>query len=164
MCILGSGGHTTEMLEILKTMEEEDYEFFYVVSNTDTTSKDKFYESKINRDGPFFSIPRARSVHQSYFTSIFTTIYSLFYSIFIYYQIQPDLIICNGPGTSIPLLFISFFFKTPRIFYVESIARVKNLSLTGKILYHTRLYSKFIVQWESLQEKYPRSEFIGRLV
>lgn len=164
MCILGSGGHTLEMIEILKTMEEEDYEFHYVVANTDLSSIPKLESSKIGRIGPYYQIPRSRSVKQSYFTSIFTTIYSIFYSFFIYYKIQPDLILCNGPGTSIPLLIISFFFKTPRIFYVESIARVKDLSLTGKIIYHTKLFSKFIVQWESLKEKYPRSEYLGRIV
>ena len=51
-----------------------------------------------------------------------------------------------------------------RIVYVESFCRVEHLSLTGEILYKLHLTDKFYVQWESLADKFPRSEFIGRLV
>ncbi|GFP97319.1 UDP-n-acetylglucosamine transferase subunit alg14 [Phtheirospermum japonicum] len=48
----------------------------------------------------------------------------------------PQVIFCNGPGTCIPLCEIAFFFKVfgtrwSSIFYVESIARVRRLSLAG---------------------------------
>lgn len=50
-----------------------------------------------------------------------------------------------------------------RIVYVESIARVRSLSLTGLILYHCRATSAFFVQWPALQQQYPRSTYEGRL-
>ena len=50
-----------------------------------------------------------------------------------------------------------------RIVYVESIARVTTLSLTGKILYKARLADGFFVQWPKLAAKYPRAELAGRL-
>lgn len=48
--------------------------------------------------------------------------------------------------------------------YIESIARVKTLSLSGKILYVFRLADDFVVQWPQLVQKYPRSIYIGRVV
>jgi beta-1,4-N-acetylglucosaminyltransferase len=50
-----------------------------------------------------------------------------------------------------------------RIVYVESIARVASLSLSGKILYHMRMADRFFVQWPALQTRYPRSMCCGRL-
>ena len=48
-----------------------------------------------------------------------------------------------------------------RLVYVESIARVDTLSLSGKILY--KIADQFFVQWPQLQAKYPRALFVGRL-
>lgn len=50
-----------------------------------------------------------------------------------------------------------------RIVYVESIARVNSLSLSGKILYHFRIADAFFVQWPHLQHKFPRSMCCGSL-
>lgn len=46
--------------------------------------------------------------------------------------------------------------------YIESIARVTSLSMSGRILYH--LADVFIVQWPQLVERYPKSKYFGRLV
>lgn len=50
-----------------------------------------------------------------------------------------------------------------QIVYIESIARVKSLSLSGNILYHLRIADLFLVQWPVLQEIYPWSKHCGRL-
>ena len=50
-----------------------------------------------------------------------------------------------------------------RIIYVESIARVRKLSLSGTILYWSRMADKFFVQWPELQQRFPRSTYAGRL-
>lgn len=49
-----------------------------------------------------------------------------------------------------------------RTIYVESFARVKSLSLSGRILYP--VVDRFLVQWPLLKEKYSRAEFKGVLV
>jgi beta-1,4-N-acetylglucosaminyltransferase len=46
---------------------------------------------------------------------------------------------------------------------VESIARVRKLSLSGTILYYTRMADRFLVQWPELQRRFPRSIYAGRL-
>lgn len=76
-------------------------------------------------------------------------------------------VLCNGPGTCVPLCLAGLLLgilrmKKVLIVYVESICRVQTLSLTGKILYPISDY--FFVQWSSLRDKYPKSIFLGRIV
>ncbi|XP_068919482.1 UDP-N-acetylglucosamine transferase subunit ALG14 isoform X2 [Petaurus breviceps papuanus] len=78
-----------------------------------------------------------------------------------------SLVLCNGPGTCIPicasaLLLRILGIKKVIIVYVESICRVETLSLSGKILYHFSDY--FFVQWPTLKGKYPKSVYLGRIV
>ncbi|XP_075689285.1 UDP-N-acetylglucosamine transferase subunit ALG14 isoform X2 [Rhinoderma darwinii] len=77
------------------------------------------------------------------------------------------MILCNGPGTCIPVCFSALLLgilgiKKIIIVYVESLCRVESLSLSGKILYCVADY--FIVQWPLLKDKYPNSIFLGRIV
>uniref|UniRef100_A0A3B1KET0 UDP-N-acetylglucosamine transferase subunit ALG14 n=1 Tax=Astyanax mexicanus TaxID=7994 RepID=A0A3B1KET0_ASTMX len=76
-------------------------------------------------------------------------------------------VLCNGPGTCIPLCVAGLLLgilglKRVLLVYVESICRVESLSLSGKILYHLSDY--FFVQWQPLQTKYPKSIYMGRIV
>ncbi|XP_075038425.1 UDP-N-acetylglucosamine transferase subunit ALG14 isoform X3 [Mixophyes fleayi] len=77
------------------------------------------------------------------------------------------LILCNGPGTCIPVCFSALLLQILGInkiiiVYVESICRVESLSLSGKLLYYFVDY--FIVQWPLLKDKYPNSIYLGRIV
>ena len=80
---------------------------------------------------------------------------------------KPDLILCNGPGTCVPICLAAFvmrvfYLNNTKTIYVESICRVKTLSLSGKILYH--FADQFLVQWEELQILYPKAKYLGLLV
>ena len=79
----------------------------------------------------------------------------------------------DGPGTCIPLCAAAFVARVfapfasgaaPAVVYVESIARVASLSLSGKLLYHLRLADAVYVQWEGLTRKYPRTTYAGRIM
>uniref|UniRef100_A0A8C0U3L8 UDP-N-acetylglucosamine transferase subunit ALG14 n=1 Tax=Cyanistes caeruleus TaxID=156563 RepID=A0A8C0U3L8_CYACU len=112
-------------------------------------------------------IPRSREVRQSWISSVVTTLYSVLYSLPLTYKRKPDLILCNGPGTCVPVCLSAFLLgllriKRTIIVYVESICRVETLSLSGKILYYFSDY--FIVQWPDLKKKYPKSVYLGRIV
>ncbi|GER46530.1 UDP-N-acetylglucosamine transferase subunit ALG 14, partial [Striga asiatica] len=79
-----------------------------------------------------------------------------------------DKILCNGPGTCIPLCMIAFIFKVlgvrwSSILYIESIARVRRLSLSGLLLYKLHMADQLFVQWPQLKSKYPRANYLGRL-
>lgn len=174
MICIGSGGHTTEMLKLLECVDFSKYSpRYYIIAKNDKTSLLKVEEleqrRKINGHSHYkiIRIPRSRIVHQSYITSIFTTLFSILYCIPVVLRYRPDIVLCNGPGTCIPICGLSFllkafFIKNTRIVFIESFCRTKTFSLSGKIL--TYIADNFIVQWPALARKLKRAEYIGQLM
>ena len=73
---------------------------------------------------------------------------------------KPTHIISFGAMCTVPVCLIGKWRKIP-VIYVESYTRIKNLSLTGKLLYP--LADLFIVQWKELAELYPKAVYGGAL-
>ncbi|XP_001381820.1 UDP-N-acetylglucosamine transferase subunit ALG14 homolog [Monodelphis domestica] len=174
LVVAGSGGHTTEILRLLGSLSKDYNPRHYVFADTDKMSAVKirlFEEKRAERDSESLytthRVPRSREVQQSWSSSVFTTLYAVCYSLPLTFRLKPDLVLCNGPGTCVPicasaLLLGILGIKKVIIVYVESICRVETLSLSGKILYHFSDY--FIVQWPALKGKYPKSVYLGRIV
>ncbi|XP_055912132.1 UDP-N-acetylglucosamine transferase subunit ALG14 homolog [Eupeodes corollae] len=171
--VLGSGGHTAEMCEIIKALFDDlpqNPDCYFVVAKTDTTSRRQIEETLDTKIKPqFVEIPRSRQVNQSYFTSIFTTLWALLYSFYILQRDQPRMVLCNGPGTCVPIClvaalyrFLHIMHKDTKIVFVESFCRVKTLSLTGKIL--LPITDTFVVQWEPLARNRKNIKYFGQLV
>ncbi|XP_026138868.1 UDP-N-acetylglucosamine transferase subunit ALG14 homolog [Carassius auratus] len=104
-------------------------------------------------------IPRSGEVRQLWSSSVSSSFSALMSSV--------PLVLCNGPGTCVPLCATGLLLgilglKRVLIIYVESICCVETLSLSGKILYYFSDY--FFVQWASLRDKYPKAVYSGRLV
>jgi beta-1,4-N-acetylglucosaminyltransferase len=168
------------MLKLLSGIDLSKYNpLDFVIADTDAMSIKKLDDFKQEIDDKHKSIKirvnkikRSRSVGQSYFTSTFTTLLSMLYAIPLIFRIKPKLLLVNGPGTCVPLCLICFlfsrvlFFFIPKckIVFVESICRVKKLSLTGAILYWFRIADSIVVQWPELNEKYPRTSFLGPIL
>ncbi|XP_074330751.1 UDP-N-acetylglucosamine transferase subunit ALG14-like isoform X1 [Apium graveolens] len=180
LIILGSGGHTAEMLNLLSVLQANRlFPRHYIDAATDNMSLQKarvFEDSLADKIGDqtgetaqFLQIYRSREVGQSYVTSVGTTIFAVAHALLLMMKIKPQVILCNGPGTCIPLCAIAFFFKVlgirwSSIFYVESIARGKRLSLSGIILYKLHIADQLFVQWPQLQKRYPRAQYVGCLM
>ncbi|KZV55332.1 hypothetical protein F511_44162 [Dorcoceras hygrometricum] len=178
MIVLGSGGHTAEMINLLAVLQMDRFNpRYYVAAATDNMSlqKARVLESSLrDKDefvgtSHFMQIYRSREVGQSFITSIGTTLIALTHALWLMFRIRPQVILCNGPGTCIPLCMIAFLFKvfgitSSSIFYIESIARVKRLSLSGLLLYKLRMADQLFVQWPQLKKQYPRSNYVGRLM
>lgn len=180
LIVLGSGGHTAEMMNIITELQKDRFTpRYYVAALTDSMSlqKAQVYEKsliqgegeKIIENAQFMQIYRSREVGQSYITSIATTLLAVLHALWLIIRIRPQVIFCNGPGTCIPLCASAFLLKVlglgwSSIFYIESIARVKKLSLSGLLLYKLRISDQFFVQWTQLQQKYPRAQYAGRLM
>ncbi|VEU33610.1 unnamed protein product [Pseudo-nitzschia multistriata] len=188
LVVLGSGGHTTEMLYLIQNLNPDHYSpIVLTVATTDTTSikrvsahphvlpiqdKENLEEnsSSSSHNGQrVYRIPRSREVGQSYWSSILTTLYSFVFAFWLVgFQVQPDLILANGPGTCLPIAFSAFFFRIvgwkprTRIIFVESFCRVKSLSLTGKLIYP--IADLFAVCWQQLHEKYPLTYLVTSFV
>ncbi|EFJ41508.1 hypothetical protein VOLCADRAFT_98502 [Volvox carteri f. nagariensis] len=176
LIVLGSGGHSAEMLMLLDKMDKARYSpRSYVVAATDRMSGPKaLARERIwqNEDSPtgfnIHHIPRSREVGQSYVTSVITTLYSLVFAFVLVLREVPDLVLVNGPGTCIPICAAAFVYRVfglmgTRIVYVESIARTRRFSLSAKLLYHLRMADLVFVQWEQLTRTYPRALYAGRL-
>jgi beta-1,4-N-acetylglucosaminyltransferase len=115
----------------------------------------------------YLVIPRSREVGQSYVSSVFSTLYSILYSLRVVYTARPELILCNGPGTCLPIivaawLYKMWLFRPCRVVFIESFCRVESLSLCGMLLYP--LVDRLIVQWPQIADNWQLTEYCGRLM
>lgn len=179
--ILGSGGHTAEMLMLVSELLEQSTSnhnqvaMTYVTGATDHHSMIKVEEFYMkmkdeNLQSSFVTLPRAREVGQSWISSIFTSLQTTMSAFKLVCKVKPDIILTNGPGTSAIVAGVAFFLRVTfpstfrgycRVIYVESFARVESLSLSGKLVYF--FADRFLVQWEELRNKWPLAEYYGRV-
>lgn len=170
LIVLGSGGHTTEMFKILHELNKVNYTpRIYVAADSDQSSHSKVTEFEATSiDYKFIKIFRSRNVGQSYFSSVFTTLQAIMFSIPMIYREKPDLVMCNGPGTCVPICLIAFLFRVVcintncRIVFVESFCRIKSLSLTGRILIW--FADLFVVHWQEQQKFSKKIQCFGQLI
>lgn len=175
MVLLGSGGHTGEMLRILSKVNLSNLSRTWVTSSGDTTSLQKcmhFEEKNLiqsNYKASYVSLKRARRIGEPLFLSIRSTIMSFKSTIETFRKLPqlPSVLLLNGPGTGVPLAYLLFMMKffgicNTKIIYIESLARVNSLSLSGLLL--LPVSDRFIVQWEKLHVKYNRAEYYGILI
>jgi len=175
--VLGSGGHTAEMLRLVSQLAADAPAYarrHYVLADTDNISERKVHQFEqaiiTTTTGGSYTlhrIPRSREVRQSYLSSVYTTLRSVMYSLPLMYRMAPDVLLVNGPGTCIPICLIVylldlFLIKSNRIIFIESICRVRSLSLTGVLCYYLPLADVCILQWPQLQLRYPRAIHLGR--
>lgn len=171
--VLGSGGHTSEMINLVKELDRSRYtKRHYISAASDQLSRERVisFEGGIgasHSDYTFTNIFRSRNVHQSYLSSVFTTLKSFWECVPLVYRLRPDLILCNGPGTCVPVcvaafLLRLFFVNTHcKIVFVESFCRTQSLSLTGKIL--LPIANLFIVQWPYLTRYATKIKYLPNL-
>ena len=200
MVVLGSGGHTAEMLTLLSGFNPANIQsIHFFLAKTDHHSRSKaeaWANSNIgsnsnngnnnnnnnnsgttdgNRSSPppppqvsFHKITRSREVGQSWCSTIGTTLVGLYETISLYCHVQPDVVLCNGPGTCVPVVYCAVLGKLcgisthTRLIFIESFARVQSLSLTGMLVYP--VVDRFIVQWKQLNGKWSKgTEYIGKI-
>ena len=157
------------IVEGANKLDEKKYSPCYsILANTDSTS-----ESKINLcsnplilNSKFLTIQRSREVNQPWMQTVYYSIIALFNSIYMVWKYEPALILCNGPGTCVPLCFAIVILRilgiacfSTKIVFVESFCRVQSLSLSGKLLYP--ISDIFVVQWPDLAIKHPKAQYLG---
>lgn len=193
LIVLGSGGHTAEMLSLLHGLDPTIYTHrTYIISSGDdfSAARAAAFESTllpnttesngISQEGKKYSIhtvPRARRIHQSLLSAPLTSLHCFSACLTLLHahpQGHPDLILTNGPATSLILLLAStllrYFAFLPflssrsptsggpetgqmRAIYVESWARVKRPSLSGRIIVWCGLCDRVLVQWKGLEDR-----------
>lgn len=169
LVVLGSGGHTTEMLALIQDLDPAIYApLIYIVATTDDTSERRVAAAIGGRPPDLvLRIPRSREVGQSYLSSVFTTLWSFVVALYLVLRVRPNLLLCNGPGTCLPVAIATLLYRIlmvceGNICFVESFCRVTSFSLTGRLLYP--LADLFVVHWEELKAIYPKCHTVSTFV
>ena len=150
MFVCNSGGHLTEMLKLEKVINN--YDYLIITENTVLTKKYKDkYKIKLTK-----YMSRKNIISYS-FNGIINCIASIYNII----KFNPQIIVSTGACIGAIYCFIGKFLRK-KIIYIESASRIDTLSSTGKVMY--KIADKFYVQWEELEQKYGKAEYLGRLM
>ncbi len=146
ICFVASSGGHLEEISRLKGIEEA-YDCFLVTEKSDFEIKNfcekRYYVPMINRRQISF-LPKF--------------IWLFFRTLNILMKEKPDFIITTGALVAYPFCVVGKLLGI-KVVYVESFARVNEPSLTGKLVYN--MSDLFMVQWEDMLEKYPKSMLGG---
>eukprot|EP00258_Populus_trichocarpa_P035889 XP_024451908.1 UDP-N-acetylglucosamine transferase subunit ALG14 homolog isoform X1 [Populus trichocarpa] len=66
---------------------------------------------------------RSREVGQSYLTSVGTTLLAMSHALWLMIRIRSQVVLCNGPGTCVPLCIIAFLFKVKGLLVICFLCR-----------------------------------------
>ena len=147
--ISSTGGHLTELLELKPLFKKYEYELITEKTDSTLSLKDK-YGDKVH-----YLIYGTKHHMLSYMWKVPVNIIKSFY---LYFKIRPKVIITTGAHTAVWMCYIGKLFRS-KIIYIETLANMKTKTLSGKLVYP--IADKFIVQWESMLELYPKAIYGG---
>lgn len=144
--VCSSGGHFLQLFS-LKAFWEGFDRFWVTFRKGDTTSL--LYNEKTY----FAFSPTNRSLKNF--------IRNLFLAPQLLLREKPGVLVTTGAGISVPFIYMAKFLRI-RTIYIESITRVNDLSLSGKLVYF--FADELLVQWPELAEKYNKAKFMGQVI
>ena len=153
--LTSSGGHLTEAMAVTEAFEGHDR--FLVVHDLPTLKG--------------IRIDEVRRIYQlkvimgytSLIAVFLTACVNVFEIIRIFWIERPSILFSTGAEIAIPAFYVGKILFRTQLIYLETLTRVKNLSLTGKVLYP--IVDLFLVQWPELLEKAgPKAIYGGRLL
>lgn len=137
------GGHLTEILKLMDAFKGDDV-FFITYEGMRAKGLGKKYTMKNLGMNPLrflISIPK------------------VFY---ILLKEKPDIVISTGSEIAIPVFYIAWILGIKTMF-IESLCRVKEPSMTGKIVYPVS--EVFLVQWKQLLDKFgKKAQYWGNVL
>ena len=147
--IASTGGHLEELLQLNKMFDKYDYHLI-----TEKTKSNEYLEN-VYKNHVDYLLYGTKYHILSY---PFKLLFNCFKSLFLYLKYSPDYIVTTGTHTAGPMCCIGKILGS-KVIYIETFANMVTKTSTGKLIYH--FSDKFIVQWESMKELYPNSEFGG---
>lgn len=137
-----AGGHLTEIIQLEKAWKEKKHFFVsdYRGNAIELAKREKVF---------FVTCPRRNPLKLAK---------NFFQSLRIFLREKPDAVISTGADTAIPICLIAKLFGK-KIVFIESFCRLKEPSLSGKIMY--RLADLFFVQWKENKKFFPNARFAG---
>lgn len=149
MFISSTGGHLNELLQLKGMFREYDYSLI-----TEKTKSNLYLKKEYGKRVAFLIYGTKHHI----LTYPFKLLANCFISLFYYLKYRPDYIITTGVHTAGPMCCIGKIFGS-KIIYIETFANMVTKTATGKLLYP--ISDKFIVQWESMKDLYPKADFGG---
>lgn len=144
--VSSSGGHLEQLLMFEPLMKK--YPSIIVTEDT-------YYDIKMH-----CKKYKLYQVNRKELLSIFRMIFNINASIKILLKEKPTIIISTGVLATIPICIVGKILRK-KIVYVESFAKTKSLTKTGKLMY--QIADQFYVQWQELAFLYPKSIYRGSL-
>jgi beta-1,4-N-acetylglucosaminyltransferase len=155
MVILGSGGHTAEMVRLTEELGPHDYE--YVVASDDPLSARKtVYPGLVH----VVLNPRTKADRNPVLIAA-KAVLALFQSARLVARSRAEVIVGCGPALAVPIMLLGKL-RGKRLIFIETGSRVETRSTSGRMLYP--FSDLFLVQWPSLTGKYKRAIWRGRLM
>ncbi len=151
LVILSGGGFTFETGCLLAAMRD-DLDFLYLRTEFGGIPGDAGLPAGEWRPVPAFSTKTSGSLARDLRAFLRT----LATSLVLARRRRVDLVIAVGCSHAVPMLLAARLLRVRTVF-VESITRVSRLSNTGRLIYHCRLATLFVVQWPELRSTYPAS-------
>lgn len=147
--ISSGGGHLEELLMLKELFGETDY--LLVTEKTDTTA---YLEKKFNTR----FLKYGTKDHLLKYLLIFPL--NIILSFLIYLKFRPEYVVTTGTHTAVPMCYIAHLFGS-KVIWIETFANVSTPTKAGKLVYG--IADKFVVQWESMLEVYPKAEYWGAI-
>jgi len=154
--VLGQGGHTAQTFALIDLLGHE-FRYTYFVGLFDKLTK-----RKIRIPGLMLPVLPPRLLPQdSRIMAALRTVLTLAVSFAYLLVLRPAAVISCGTGLTVPIFFSARLLNIRTVF-VESMSRVDDLSITGRLLLNRT--DLFIVQWPQLAAKTPGSVYGGQLL
>lgn len=155
ICFAGSGGgHLRQLLQLLPEFSDQDYSIITektclslsISGEHPTRFVEYFHFGQKELDG--------------WRTFIFSGIKNLLGTIWHFSQVRADVVISTGSGSVLGLVILSWVFRR-KFIYIESIARVDQVSLFGRMV--MRYADLVLVQWPPLDGAFGKAKYCDPL-
>ncbi len=145
--VASTGGHWEELMCLSELAGEYDTVYVTECKNQSEERKedDTYYLPQINR-------------HEKHFIRNFLRLFRKASSIMK--KEKPRAIVTTGALLAYPFCLLAKL-KRVKVIYVESFARINDLSMTGRWVYP--FADLFFVQWPELLERYPKAKYVGKV-
>lgn len=143
------GGHLTQILQLKSIFDSYNYVLI--------TEKNNVTKSMRNAYNMVFLPYGSRNQRFLYpFILILNCLMSLYYFI----RFNPQVIVSTGANTTAAMCCLGKIFRK-KVIFIESFAKQKSPTVTGKMIYKLHAYTIFVVQWKDMLEFYPKAQYWG---
>lgn len=147
--ISSTGGHLSELLQLKPLFAE--YDSYLITEKTKSTAGlREEYGKKVS-----YLVYGSRHHPVSY---LFKFTWNILKSFWLFLKIRPAVVVTTGTHTAVPMCYIAKLFRK-KVIFIETFANRETCTESGKMVYP--IADVFIVQWESMLERYPKAIYGG---